>query len=69
MHPAFIIAELKVRGYRPIDVAKACDVTRFAVHNTIYSRPFPSPKVQKQISEIIEKPIEEIWPDREPVAA
>lgn len=62
MHPAYIIAELKVRGFRSVDVAGECGVTRFAVHNTIYNRPFPSPKVRQKISEIIGKPPEEIWP-------
>lgn len=64
MHPAFIIANLKVRGFRPIDIAEELGVSGVAVHNSIYGRPFPSPRVRQRIAEILEREVEEVWPEK-----
>lgn len=62
MHPAYIIAELKVRGVRMADIANEMAVTGAAVRNSIYGTPFPSPRIRARIAEILERDADEIWP-------
>jgi len=69
MHPARIGAELKIKQVSYKDVARECKVSEAAVYNTIHNRPFPSPKVRREISRILEIPTEELWPDRKVVVA
>lgn len=69
MHPAYIIAELAVRGVRMTDIARDCNVSFQAVHNTVYGKPFPSPRIREKIARVVERPVDEIWPDRAHVAA
>jgi len=69
MHPAYIIAELAVRSVRMADIAREFRISRQAVHNTVYNRPFPSTQVRERIAELIGRPVDEIWPEREQVAA
>ena len=69
MHPARILAELKVKGYIYKDVCKTCGVHPSSFYNTIHRRPFVSPKVERELSRILEIPMEELWPDRKVMVA
>ena len=69
MHPARIVAELKVRGWSYKRLADACGVSDSAVYNSVYGRPFVSRKVRMKIALVLDVPVEEIWPERDLVAA
>ncbi|MYC16258.1 MAG: transcriptional regulator [Gemmatimonadetes bacterium] len=63
MSPTEIRSSLKKRGYLMVDVANECGRTLSAVRNSIYGLPFPSPAIRQHISEILDKPIDAIWPE------
>lgn len=65
MHPARILAELKVKESSVKEIARTCRVSESAVYNTIYQRPFVSPKVQREIAQVTGISVSEIWPEEE----
>jgi len=69
MHPARILAELKVRGYSYKDICETTGVRPTSFYNTLHRKPFPSPKVEREVSRILGVPVEELWPDRKVMVA
>lgn len=65
MHPADIQAALKKRGYSMADIGTALEVDRGAVYKVVHDKS-RSRKIANAISKIIDKPVEEIWPDAYP---
>jgi len=69
MHPVRIVAELRIAGWTYFKLAEACGVSDTAVYNSIYGRPFTSKKVRMKIVEILGRSEEDLWPERDMVAA
>lgn len=63
MHPEQIKAELRMRGTSASGVADSMNLSRAVVSNVIHSRT-KSRRIATHIAEIMERPLEEIWPGR-----
>lgn len=63
MHPARILAELKIKGWPCQRLCEEMKLSRSAFYHTIHNRPFPSPRLQEKIAEILDMPVEELWPE------
>ena len=60
-HPADIQAELKKRGLSQSHIADVLNVSNQSVARIIYGRD-KSKRIATYISDVIETPVEEIWP-------
>lgn len=63
MDPAYIKAELQIKGSSPSQVASLLNVSKTTVTQVIYGRS-TSRRVATTIAEIIRKDINDIWPGR-----
>lgn len=63
MHPSRILTALRDKRCTYADIAGVCEVSKVAVHNTVYGKPFPSPKVQREIARVLGVPVSDLWPE------
>ncbi len=61
MKPNEIRAELLLKGIRPTMIARKLKVSRAAVSNVISGK-FKSIRIQEEIAQLIDRTVEEIWP-------
>ncbi|HMM19952.1 MAG TPA: helix-turn-helix transcriptional regulator [Selenomonadales bacterium] len=61
MKPNEIRAELLLKGIRPAMIAGKLKVSRAAVSNVISGK-FKSLRIQEEIAQVIDRTVEEIWP-------
>ncbi|HBS58113.1 MAG TPA: hypothetical protein DEA44_02475 [Firmicutes bacterium] len=61
MKPNEIRAELLLKGIRPTMIASKLKVSRAAVSNVISGK-FKSIRIQEEIAQLIDRTVEEIWP-------
>lgn len=65
MHPELIKAQIRIAGTTPAAVAAELGVTRNTVSHVIHGRGI-SLRVAARISELIDRPLGELWPGRYP---
>ncbi len=63
MHPEQIKADIRMAGTTPAVIADELNVTRATVSQVIHGR-CTSARIQERISEIINKPVSNIWPPK-----
>ena len=61
MHPELIKALIRIRGTTPAALADELGVSRMTVSQVIHGRGV-SGRIAKRISEVVCKPLEELWP-------
>ena len=64
MHPEQIKADIRMAGTTPAVIAEELGISRATVSQIIHGR-CTSSRIQKRISEIINKPIDQIWEPRQ----
>lgn len=64
MHPAYIQAELKIRGSSSSDVARQLGVSRQAVSLTINDPKSRSRRIEEAIADILGLPVKQVFTDR-----
>jgi lambda repressor-like predicted transcriptional regulator len=62
MHPEEIKAALRMRRVTQVVLAEELKVAPSSINQTISGR-IRSERIQARISQLLEKPIEEIWPE------
>lgn len=63
MHPEQIKAEIRMKDTTPAAIADALGLSRMTVSNVIHAR-ITSRRVANKISELIGKPVSQLWPGR-----
>ncbi|NJK63113.1 MAG: transcriptional regulator [Synechococcaceae cyanobacterium SM2_3_1] len=59
-----IKAELRMLGWKLVDVAASLEVCRQTISSVLYGK--RSRRIEEGIAQILGRPVEEVWPERYP---